>query len=127
MPDNIPEKLNDSLVFKSYAKNNEKVICQKVTYILKENIRKDISLCNLLENKLNYKYGTLRKVFKKATGKTIISFHDELILNKVEFLLKETDLNVAEIGYEAGFNYDSYFVKWYYKKTGIYPKQSRKV
>ncbi|MGB0521748.1 MAG: tetratricopeptide repeat protein, partial [Flammeovirgaceae bacterium] len=61
----------------------------------------------------------LQALISQSTNKFIQSFR----LQKAEELLKTTDLQVAEIAFQIGFNSSSYFVKCFRTKYGKTPKQ----
>jgi TolB-like protein/AraC-like DNA-binding protein/Tfp pilus assembly protein PilF len=63
---------------------------------------------------------TLRKV-KAATGKSVNQYIRELRLEKGAKLIKKTDFTIAEISYQVGFGYPSYFNKTFCKYYGIAP------
>ncbi|MGM0123566.1 hypothetical protein IGI37_000938 [Enterococcus sp. AZ194] len=68
----------------------------------------------------------LMKVFKKETGKTILSYIDETKVSHIKKMLIFTNDSITEIAYSAGFKTPSYFTNYLLKHTGMSPKQLRK-
>lgn len=57
--------------------------------------------------RLSYKY--LCTVFKQKTGLSINQYHTRLRINEAARLLRETSLNVSEVGYAVGYRDPLYF------------------
>lgn len=57
--------------------------------------------------RLSYKY--LCTVFKRKTGLSINQYHTRLRINEAARLLRETSLNVSEVGYAVGYRDPLYF------------------
>lgn len=66
-------------------------------------------------------------LFKKLTGKTFIEYLLGIRLNEATILLKNTDLNISEICYKAGFNNLSYFERAFRKFFDVSPGHYRKM
>lgn len=67
----------------------------------------------------------LNKSVKSVTGKTAISLLNEMRITEAKNLLKETDLSIAEIAFQLGFEDQSYFSRFFRKNTGDTPKAFR--
>lgn len=63
----------------------------------------------------------LEKKVKAATGQTIAQLQQEKQLNEAKRLLCLPDSCAKEIAYELGFNNESYFSRWFKKRTGLPP------
>ncbi|MBB5637984.1 AraC-like DNA-binding protein [Pedobacter cryoconitis] len=72
------------------------------------------SQLNIHVNHLNY-------VVKSHTGKTTTQMISNRIVDEAKTLLKNTDWDVAEIGYCLGFDYPAHFNNYFKKHTGITP------
>ncbi|MET4137646.1 helix-turn-helix domain-containing protein [Pedobacter sp. UYP1] len=72
------------------------------------------SQLNIHVNHLNY-------VIKSHTGKTTTQMISNRIVDEAKTLLKNTDWDVAEIGYCLGFDYPAHFNNYFKKHTGITP------
>ncbi|MCS5490629.1 helix-turn-helix domain-containing protein [Algoriphagus limi] len=67
------------------------------------------------------------RFFKLRTRKTFTQYLLELRINEAQKLLRETDLGIAEIAYQVGFENLSYFNRGFKKITGLTPKEWRKL
>lgn len=59
----------------------------------------------------------LNSVVKKHTGKTTSAIIHERVVAEAKTLLRNTDWNIAEIAYALGFEYPSYFNKYFKQFT----------
>ncbi len=66
------------------------------------------------------------RFFKRSTGKTFIDFVNELRIGHACSLLIESDLTIAEICYDVGFNNVSNFNRRFLERHYICPKEYRK-
>lgn len=76
-----------------------------------------------LANTLQLNYNYLSTLFKKSTGKTIISYHTWLRMNKAIQLLKNTSLNISEISELLGYKNPHYFSRVFKKTLGYPPSE----
>lgn len=67
----------------------------------------------------------LERRFKKHLGKTPKQFINEFRLEKARMLLVETELPVAQIAYQVGFNEPSYFSKMFKQVFNLLPSELR--
>lgn len=63
----------------------------------------------------------LFRVFKKATGKSIMEYYLALKIEKAKQLLRENELSVKEIAERLAFNEPNYFTKTFKRITGMTP------
>ena len=77
------------------------------------------SICGIMKMS---KTNLFRKL-KSATGLSISLYIRKLKLLKGKELLKTTDLNIAEIAYQAGFNDPKYFSRAFNEVFGLSPKE----
>lgn len=75
--------------------------------------------------KLHVHVNHLNSVLKKHTGKTTTEIINEQIIREAKTLLRNTNWNIAEIGYALGFDYPSHFSKYFKRLTGSTPMQFR--
>lgn len=78
-----------------------------------------------LANKLGYELSWLSREIKTLSGQTYTEIVQTKRLNQASFLLKNTNLSVADIGYNVGYNNLSYFYKIFKNKYGVSPKEYR--
>lgn len=66
------------------------------------------------------------RLFKKVTGKTTNEYIINYRLNKAEYLLNSSDMNITEIALSTGFNDINYFSRLFKKYKKISPTKVRK-
>lgn len=64
--------------------------------------------------------------FKEFTGKTLSEYLNVVRINKAEYMLKNSDLNVSEVATSCGFNDINYFSRVYKKYKKISPSKTRR-
>lgn len=64
--------------------------------------------------------------FKQMTGKSPKAYISAVRLDVAKRLLRDTDLSIAHISQEVGFNHPSSFTKWFVRSEGISPQMYRK-
>ena len=74
----------------------------------------------------HYNESYFMKIFKQYTGKTLISYINELRIDKSRHLLLHTNLSITDIAFETGFSNASYFIKKFQELNGITPQKLRK-
>lgn len=75
-------------------------------------------LCNVSE-------GYFSKSFLKATGFKFSAYQNQLKMQQAETLLKESDLSIAEISYDLGYDSSSYFIRIFKQYFGVTPNYYR--
>lgn len=65
------------------------------------------------------------KRFKETTGKTFVSYLNELRINQAKQMLRETELGIAEVAEHCGFTDYRHFCKTFKKLTGRTPTELR--
>jgi transcriptional regulator GlxA family with amidase domain len=71
--------------------------------------------------KVGCSYSFIRRIFKKLTGKSIVSHLIQLRLEKAKALLQTTNLTATEIAFEVGFSSYAHFEATFKKKGGQLP------
>jgi transcriptional regulator GlxA family with amidase domain len=69
---------------------------------------------------------SLCRFFKRATGRTMTTYVNELRLGAASELLTNTDLSILEISLRAGFDNYSYFCRHFKRMKGCIPRMLRK-
>jgi len=98
---------------------------QKIENILAENLQNDqfgiMELCKAI----GISRSQLHNKIKQMTGVSTSIYIRSLRLEKAEYLLQTTDLNISEVAYSVGFRSASYFSKLFMEKYGIAPSRFR--
>jgi AraC family transcriptional regulator of adaptative response / methylphosphotriester-DNA alkyltransferase methyltransferase len=68
----------------------------------------------------------LTNTIKLMTGKSPCEFLENRILSEAQWLLKDTDLPIKEIGYKFLYNDPTNFTKFFKNMSGITPLQYRR-
>jgi AraC-like DNA-binding protein len=69
---------------------------------------------------------TLVREFRKATGASPANYLLRLRIRKAEELLRDTDLNVSQVGFEVGFQDPNYFSRQFKSIVGVNARQYRR-
>jgi two-component system, response regulator YesN len=70
--------------------------------------------------------GRLAHLIKQYTGRTTVDIINGVRIRRAQELLDRTDRGCAEIGYEVGFNDQSYFTRQFRRHTGLTPARYRR-
>jgi transcriptional regulator GlxA family with amidase domain len=68
---------------------------------------------------------SLNRHFKQATGKTPMQYLRQVRIDNAKELLKNTNLNIEEVAFRAGFTDNSYFTAQFRRLTSLSPSQYR--
>ncbi len=137
--DNPPTELNLSLdiykIFmellnpqsaKSKGENSYEDCVQIVKEYISENLNENLTVGKLAEI-VNMSSSHFSRIFKRQTG---FSPYDYILisrLNRAKYLLQVSDMTVASIAYETGFNSESNFIFFFTENAGISPGKFRKL
>lgn len=133
--DNIIDKIenkNIELGVKSHSDEktldrnltNEEKIADKVSKYIDDNMDKMLKL-EELATICNLSPGYFSRVFKKETGKTVITYINEKKVERAKKLLKESKDPIINISLDLGFDDCGYFIRVFKKITGLTPKAFR--
>ncbi|HFE9685873.1 response regulator [Clostridium perfringens] len=114
----IDEKYLDSSL------TNEEKIVDKVSKYIDDNMDKMLKL-EELASICNLSPGYFSRVFKKETGKTVITYINEKKVERAKKLLKESKEPIINISLDLGFDDCGYFIRVFKKITGLTPKAFR--
>ena len=92
---------------------------------IESHYKEDLSVSDLA-NLVHYSDSYLMKVFKQYMGKTLVSYINELRIEKSKYLLIHSDLSITEISMESGYNNSSYYIRKFQELQGITPQKFRK-
>lgn len=101
---------------------DEKLV-KDATEFVEKNISDDELSVETLSAELNMSRVHLYKKLLSLTGNTPSEFIRLIRLRRAEQLLRQSQLNVAEISYEVGFNNPRYFSKYFREMYGMTPSQ----
>jgi len=104
--------------------DKEAVRFERIVGFIRENLNEDISietLCNIGA----VSRSTLRRIFKKSTGKSPYAWILDARLERARYLLRTTTVSVVQISQQTGFQDPSYFIRIFGKREGIPPRQYR--
>lgn len=72
-----------------------------------------------ITEQFNYCADYLNRLLKQQTGMTISKYNQHILLKRAEQLLRETDMSIADIISELGFENRSFFYRLFEKTNGI--------
>lgn len=102
---------------------NRTIVNQTIQYITK-NYAQDIILSDI-SKEFHINHGTLSRIFKDFTTKTLKEYINETRIKKAQDFLISTDLSLSEISSLCGFNDANYFSRKFRQITKETPKQFR--
>ena len=97
-----------------------------VKEFIAENLNENLTVSKLA-NTVNMSSSHFSRVFKQQTG---FSPYDYILisrLNRAKYLLQVTDMTIASIAYDIGFNSESNFIYFFTENEGISPGKFRKL
>ncbi|MGN0458373.1 MAG: helix-turn-helix domain-containing protein [Eubacterium sp.] len=111
---------------KSKGENSYDDIIQNVKEYIAENLNERLTV-NKLAELANMSASHFSRVFKQHTGFSPYDYILILRLNRAKYLLQVTDMTVASIAYEIGFNSESNFIYFFTENEGVSPGKFRKL
>lgn len=103
--------------------NLEKLILEKITAMLSENIYSSVTI-EQISKSVNYSRTYISTLFKKHRKTSIINYYNSLKIKKAKKLLCEK--SVSEVSLLLGFNNPYYFSRVFKKYEGISPSEYRR-
>jgi AraC-like DNA-binding protein len=113
-------KLLSSKIYTSFSPHEDTTRIDKVFEMILQNYTQHISLARVAE-KVNMSISAFCKFHKKRTGKTFSQTLNEIRIGHACKLFIDTEMTVAEVAFESGFNNLSYFHRNFKKITGFAP------
>lgn len=101
---------------------DEKLITKAIRYVEENLNRSDLSV-EELSSELGMSRVHLYKKMLSITGKTPIEFIRILRLKRAAQLLRESQLSIAEVTYQTGFNNLNLFRKYFKAEFGMLPSE----
>lgn len=115
--------------FEARSKIYNKVVAdfyqQLDAFLNKENGLSELPSVTYFAEKANLSTNYFGDLIKHFTGTSPIDHIHEGIIQLAKNKLRQTKLSVSEIGYSLGFDYPTYFTRFFRQKTGISPKVFR--
>ena len=100
---------------------------QRCLMIMDQNIANCQFSLEALSDQFSITPQTLRRRFKNATGKTMNDYMTSLRLDQAKRLLQDTQLELADICAQCGYNDLSSFIRLFKSKTGETPGRYREI
>lgn len=114
---------NDSTTILSTKNSN---LACKVKELLQLNYSNSNFSIEVLSDIMHVSHSYICRLFKEATGQTVIKHLTNLRLEKASELIKTNDYLIKDLSSMVGFNDELHFMKEFKKKFGITVKQYRK-
>lgn len=105
-----------------YGDNRDEAIIKALSYI--ENNYASASLTELAQRQ-HYDFAWYSREIKKKTGSTFTELVQQKRLSQAAFMLKNTDINIADIAIKTGYDNISYFHRIFKEKFGLTPHEYR--
>ena len=101
-------------------------LIESITVLLEKSVESNLNI-ETIANLTNYSKSYIFRTFKKHTGSSIMSYFNNLKIERAKNLLKESKLSVNQISEQLKFDSSSYFSKAFKKITGYSPLQYKKI
>jgi len=118
------KEILSSIEFTRRLQPNDQSRIDRVCTYINENYKNELRLKDAAEI-INMSVTAFSRFFKKSTGKTFISYVNAIRIGWACKLLIESDMNVAQISYEVGFNNLSNFNRRFYERHQLNPREYR--
>lgn len=119
------ELLNPQSI-KSKGESDYEDNIQEIKNYIAENLNEKLTVQKLAD-KTHMSTSHFSRVFKQQTGFSPYDYVLITRLNKAKYLLQKTEMTVAAIAYETGFNSESNFICFFTDNEGISPGKFRKL
>jgi len=104
------------------ASVDEKFVKEIIKYIGDNLLNPSLSV-NELSKYMGMNRNTLYKKLLTITGKSPVEYIRSLRLRKAAHLLEHSQMNIAEVSYEVGFNTPQYFAKSFKEEYNMLPSE----
>lgn len=119
------ELLNPQSI-KSKGEENYEENIQEIRNYIAENLNEKLTVQKLADKTL-MSISHFSRVFKQQTGFSPYEYVLITRLNKAKYLLQKTEMSVAAVAYETGFNSESNFICFFTENEGVSPGKFRKL
>ena len=104
-------------------KNNKDRVARGVNYLL-HRLDENPSI-EELANQVNMSASHFSKLFRDTMGVSVVRWRDAARMEKARDMLRYTELSIAEIGRQIGYNDQLYFTRRFHKIVGLSPSEYR--
>ncbi len=114
--------------FEARSKTYNKVVAdfyEQLDQYFENNNKEEFSTVAWFANRANLSVNYFGDVIKHFTGQSPIEHIHQYIILVAKKQLRETKLTINEIAYSLGFEYPTYFTRFFRQKTGISPKDMK--
>jgi transcriptional regulator GlxA family with amidase domain len=118
------ERLSTGTIQPAYALEHQhriEIVCDH----LRSQFAEDIDYA-YLAREVHMDLASLCRLFKRATGRTMTTYVNELRVSSAARLLQETELSLLEVGLRSGFKNYSNFNRQFKKLKGFGPRTLRR-
>ncbi len=119
------EKKNSGAVFLR-MEEGDRDVSAKVISFLEEHIFEKLTVADICEA-VHYNKSYIFRVFKRETGKSVMSYFTAMKIERAKQMLRERDSNIAQIAERLAFDTPNYFTKTFKRITGYSPMRYRKI
>ncbi len=129
--DELFEYLKNDIISKYQNFANEKKVAEKkpiriAKQYINDHYNQNLTLENVSDH-IGFNPTYFSVFFKKETGKNFSEYLTELRIKNAKLYLISTDMDIADIAEEVGYNDLKYFSKLFKRLTGINPSEYRKL
>jgi len=113
--------------FKTFVveKNHDDQEILKCQTYIENNLGENISISKLSE-KFSISQRTLNRRFKQATSHSVISYVQQLRVEKAKFILERENISFDQLAHDLGYENASFFRKLFKQHVGLSPKDYRR-
>ncbi|MEG1104748.1 MAG: AraC family transcriptional regulator, partial [Oscillospiraceae bacterium] len=113
---------SDILKLSMQSLSPEYELVKKVVTFLDENLYNNIAFIDVA-NHFNLSETQIKKMFRDVTGYSIMQYYRKSVIGRIEYHIRQFDLNFTEIADLFNFSSIHYFSKFYKRETGITPRE----
>jgi AraC-like DNA-binding protein len=120
----VDKEILSSIEFSRRLQPHDQTRIDHVCTFINENYRNQLRLKDAADI-VNMSTTAFSRFFKKSTGKTFVNYVNALRIGWACKLLIESEMNIAEISYEVGFNNLSNFNRRFHERHRMNPREYR--
>lgn len=121
--DRMRKRFSNEVLTPNHLQKGERRFLYEFEALIDKNIKDSTLSVEKLSQELGMSRVQLFRKISALTNKNVADYIGEYKLQKAKILLKEQELNIAEIAYELGFNSPSYFTTFFKQKTNQTPTE----